>query len=71
MIHSRNGFTVIDLLTQFGGLYAILYKLFEFIAISVSKDYLQAKLSRALYYTKVVVNDEKDDENENFETADN
>ena len=55
MVHVRKGFTIIDFLTQFGGLYAILFKFFQFIALSISKDFLLAKLSKALYFTKVVV----------------
>ena len=41
------------MLSNFGGLYVVLHGLCGFIATVVQRKYFYAKISRALYFTKI------------------
>jgi len=53
VIHRRHVANILDLLSDFGGVYALLAKGCSLIAEFFTFQYLYAKLSRALYFGKM------------------
>ena len=53
VIHRRHVSNVMDLLSDFGGFYALLAKACSLVAEFFTFQYLYAKLSRALYFGRI------------------
>ena len=52
IIHNKNMYTIVDLLSDFGGLYStFVLTVFYFIGSQVNQHYIMGKFIRSLYYT--------------------
>jgi hypothetical protein len=52
MVHTRNCYNIIDLLSDFGGMSPIILFVFQFLATAINQRLIIAKFIRSIYFIK-------------------
>jgi hypothetical protein len=67
MVHTRNGYNIVDLFQDFGGMQPLIFFVCEFLALAINSRVVVAKYIRSIYFQ---INNESQTKNIKFNVFD-